>query len=259
MRSSLCERSLLEESPRSALSGRREHPRRDRAARGARPCRRGARDRAGARRADPVPRRTGRARARSRGRSQARALSHPASPRTDVHWGDALPPRRRCPRAAAAEAGREPAVQHRDAGRRREPRAAAARPLVRDGAARGRRPILRAAADAGLRLRVGVRPARDGAHRPAPGLARGVPAEAECRVGPRRLYAHRPGSPASGQARRRGGVRHRRKTLANSLALAAVASREQSVAALGGDRPRGERPRRGARACRVRRAHGGAP
>ena len=218
-------------SARPALPGRREHPRRDRAAGRARTCRRGARDRAWARRADPVPRRTGRARARSRGRSQARAAPHrhPAHRRP---LGRCASPRRRCPRAAAAKAGCEPAVQHCDAGRRREPRAAAVRPLVRDGAARGRRPILRTAADEGLRLRVGARPARDGAHRPAPSLARGVPAEAECRVGPGRLHAHRPRSRASGQARRRSGVRPPPKTLANSLSLAGVASREQSVAAL---------------------------
>ena len=55
-------------------------------------------------------------------------------------------PRPRRARAAADEARREPAVQRRDAARRREPRRhAERRALVRDGAARGRRPPLRGA------------------------------------------------------------------------------------------------------------------
>ena len=52
---------------------------------------------------------------------------------------------------------------------------------------------------------------------------------------------------------------HRRKTLANSLALAGVAAREPVVAALEAHRPPPGRPRGGARARRVRRAHVGAP
>ena len=179
----------------------------------------------------------------------------PAIPRTDHPLGRRAPPRRRRARAAAAKARREPAVQHRHAGRRREPRAAAARTLVRDGAAGGRRPVLRAAADEGVRLGLRARPARDGAHRAASGLARGVPAEAERRVGARRLQTHRPGSRTSASsASSKAAFGHRRKTLANSLSLAAVASREQAVAALASIGRERERPRRGARAGRVRRA-----
>ena len=83
-------------------------------------------------------------------------------------------------------------VQRRDAARRREPRRAAdARALVRDGAARGRRPLLRRAGDEGVRRRLRARPARGRAHGLPPRLAHGVPPAAERRLGARRVPAPR--------------------------------------------------------------------
>ena len=85
--------------------------------------------------------------------------------------------------------------------------------------------------DEGVRRRLGARAARDRAHRPPPGLPRGLPPAPERRVRARRIPAHRP---------RRERVKrvveaafaHRRKTLANSLSLGGVSTREQAVAAL---------------------------
>ena len=62
-----------------------------------------------------------------------------------------------------------------------------------------------------------------------------------------------PGIPEGVKRVVEGAFAHRRKTLANSLALAGVASRERSRGGARGDRPRPGRPRRGARAARVRR------
>ena len=78
---------------RAALPGRREHPRRHRAPGRAGSGRRRARDRAGPRRAHPLPRRPRRACPRGRARPVARAALSPTSPRepnVDLHWGDAL-------------------------------------------------------------------------------------------------------------------------------------------------------------------------
>ena len=66
-----------------------------------------------------------------------------------------------------------------------------ARALVRDGAARGRGPLLRRAVDEGVRRGLRARPARSRAHRLPPRLAHGLPAAAERRLGARRLSAER--------------------------------------------------------------------
>ena len=72
-----------------------------------------------------LPRRPRRARPRRRDRPLARAAP-PGRPRAsrnvELHFGDALRLDLAQPRPAADEARREPAVQHRDADRRREPR-----------------------------------------------------------------------------------------------------------------------------------------
>ena len=72
-RRSACRERQGEEEARAALPRRREHPRRDRPARGARRRRRRARGRARARRPDDVSRRPGRAGLRGRARHVARA------------------------------------------------------------------------------------------------------------------------------------------------------------------------------------------
>ena len=87
-------------------------------------------------------------------------------------------------------------------------RAAQPRALVRDGAARGRRPLLRRALDEGVRRRVGADPARRPPDRLPSGRPHRLPAAAERRLGARRL----PAGPAAGalrpdQGRRRGVVR----------------------------------------------------
>ena len=110
----------------------------------------------------------------------------------DDPLGGRARPRPAVARAAADQARREPALQHRHAARRREPRPLADdRELVRDGAARGGRPILRRARDEGLRRGLGARAARDRTHRLPSGVARGLPAAAERRVGARRVPAPR--------------------------------------------------------------------
>ena len=84
-----------------------------------------------------------------------------------------------------------------------------------------------------------------------PGLARGVPAAAERRLGARRVPPHRAGVPGRREAASStASFAHRRKTLANALALAGVASREQAVAALAAIGRDAGGPGRGARAAR---------
>ena len=84
--------------------------------------------------------------------------------------------------------GREPALQRRHAARRGVPRARPSiRDVVRDGAARGRRPLLRDRADAGVRRRVGADAPRHRADRLPPRAAHGLRAAAERRLGARRL------------------------------------------------------------------------
>ena len=120
--------------------------------------------------------------------------------------------------------------------------------VVRDGAARGRRPLLRVARHEGLRRGVRAGRARDEAHRlPSPSRAR---CSARGRTSPRRSSrssASAPGVPPGVKRVVEGAFAHRRKTLANSLALAGVASRERRRPRARGDRPRPGRPRRGAR------------
>ena len=79
-----------EEGVRPALPRRREHPRRDRAARQLAARRRRARDRPGARRAHALPRRARRARARRRGRPLARAAPAELGDERRARFGDAL-------------------------------------------------------------------------------------------------------------------------------------------------------------------------
>ena len=80
--------------------------------------------------------------------------------------------------------------------------------LVRDGAARGRRPPLRRAADEGVRRGLGARAARDREDRLPPGLADGLPAAAERRLGARRVPPRRaPGRYPAVKRARRGSVR----------------------------------------------------
>ena len=110
-----------EEAARPALPRRREHPRRDRPPRRARRRRRRARGRPRPRHPHALPRRARRARPRRRARPLARAA--PArTPGTTLHWQDALALDPAALEPAADEARREPAVQHRHAARRREPR-----------------------------------------------------------------------------------------------------------------------------------------
>ncbi len=96
--------------------------------------------------------------------------------------------------------------------------------------------------------------------------SRGAPASTLCparssgraRTSPPRSSpssATAPGVPAGVKRIVEGAFAHRRKTLANSLALAGVASREDAAAALDDDRRRRRGPRRSAGCLRVRRAH----
>ena len=129
-------------------------------------------------------------------------------PRTTVHWGDALAPRH--PRRSSRRRASSSRTCRTTSPRRSSPRASSVDQLdalVRDGAARGRRPVLRRAVDEGVRRGVGARPARDRAHRVPSGLARGVPAAAERRLRARRVPAHR-----AGRASRRSSASSRRRS-----------------------------------------------
>ena len=120
---------------------------------------------------------------------------------------------------------------------------------MRDGAARGRRPLLRRARrrrrTAPSRCSCSSRPSarasipsRATVFRPRPNVDSALVAFSRtvCRRTSRRVKQVVEGAFA-----------HRRKTLANSLALAGVAARERAAAALDDDRPRPGRARRGAR------------
>ena len=75
--------------------------------------------------------------------------------------------------------------------------------LVRDGAARGRRPLLRRPVDEGVRSRLGPDPARHDAHGIPSRRALRLSAAAQRRLGARRVPAHdrsRPTSPGSGRS-----------------------------------------------------------
>ena len=147
-------------------------------------------------------------------------------------------------RPARGQARREPPVQRRDAARRREPRRpAGGRAVVRDGAARGRRPLLRRAEDEGVRRRLGARPARR-ASAPA-----STPSRARS-SGRRRTSTPR-SSPSGASTLPRDFARvkrvveaafaHRRKTLPNSLALAGRRDAGGGRASARRDRPRADR------------------
>ncbi len=110
--------------------------------------------------------------------------------------------------------------------------------MVRDGAARGRRPVLRRAGDAELWRRLGAHPA-DRQRGPARTRSRE-------RSSVRRRTWTPPWSRSSGRAGARvrrfqaavqGSFAHRRKTLANSLELAGLATRAESRGGARGDRP----------------------
>ena len=140
-------------------------------------------------------------------------------------------------------------------------RPARRRALVRDGAARGRRPLLRGAVDEGLRRRLGARPARRPSG-PASTRSRARCSGRAPNVDSALVAFRAARAAATGFARVKTVVTaafaHRRKTLANSLELAGFATRDAAAAALARDRPRAGRAGRGARAARVRRAGGSA-
>ncbi len=227
-RSSACERRAAEE-PRPALSRRREHPRRDRPARGARSRGRRARGRARARGAHAVPRRAGRVTSTQPSSTAGSSRTSRASASTTVHWGDALASR---PRALSSRRRRSSSRTCRTTSPRRSSPRVSPRPvraLVRDGAARGRRPVLRRAVDEGVRRGLRARPARDRAHGP-PSRSR-----ARCSGRGRTSSPRSSRSGASGrvqtprgQARRRGGLRAPAQD-ACELALARRASRRATA------------------------------
>src|SRR4051794_8273827 len=248
-----------EEGARPALPGRREHPARDRAARGPRSDRRRARDRPRARRPHALPGPAGPARARGRDRPLARAA--PPARRARA------PPLRRRTRARprrarsrSRQARLEPAVQRGHADRRREPHRPVVGPAVDGhGPARGRGPVLRAPGHEGVRRRVRGARACGRANRLPFRLARGFSPAAERRVGARRF----PPTPAARrlrarEARRRGGVR----TPPEDAPQLGRADRRRRARAGGGgagdDRPAAFDTRGGARATGVRRARRGA-
>ena len=155
------------------------------------------------------------------------------------------------------KARREPPLQHRDAARGRESRPHAGdRRVVRHGAARGRRPFLRRAEHEGLRRRVRAgraRHRRTGFHAVSREVFRPRPNVASALVAFERTA---PGVPSGVKRVVEGAFAHRRKTLANSLALAGVATREQAAAALEaiGRDPR-RAPRRSPRPSSSRSPH----
>ena len=211
--------------------------------------RRRARGRPGSRCPHPLPRRS---RARGpcrRARPLARAGSpRPLGERSNVHlvWADALdldvadsPP-------CTHEARRQSPLQHCDAARRRVTRARRVAPaLVRHGAARGRRQVLRAAAHQGVRRGLGSRPARArerrGFHPVPPTVFRPRPRVDSALVAFERVRG-RARSPTVRPVVE-AAFAHRRKTLANSVALAGLAAaspRRGSAARVDRHRPASE-------------------
>ena len=147
-------------------------------------------------------------------------------------FGDALEGRPRVARAVADEARRESALQHRDADDRRDPRGRTLElwcVMVQREVADRSSPARRQ----GLRRRLGARPADGAPDGLPPGLTHGLPAAAERRLGARCVPAgSRP--PRLRDVRRvvEAAFSHRRKTLANALQLAGVATRAQAADAL---------------------------
>src|SRR5579859_6879861 len=247
-----CHERAAEEGVRPALPARPEHPRRDRTACRARLGGRRPRDRPRSGSAHALPGRPRPARPRDRDRPRARA--GPGGPRGQRRRRL----RGRAPDRAAAggdEARCEPSLQRRDPADRGEPRRPAARrALVRDGAAGGRRPALREAGDEGLRSRLGARAACLRAHRLPSGLAVGVPASAQRRLGARRL----PSQGASGGLRSRERSRQRRVRPPPQDAFQLARAGGSRITRRGGDRPSGRDPCRGAGPRRLRRTGGDA-
>ena len=250
--------SACEEGVRPALPRRPEHPRGDRAARRARAGRRRARDRPRGGRPHALPRRARPPRPRGRDRPRRSSRRSPGS-------RDERRPRlrRRAPARAPAgrdEARREPPVQRRDAADRREPRRPAERPaLVRDGAAGGRRPVLRSAGNEGRtapsRCSSSSPPSEPASTRSRAPVFRPPPNVDSALVAFRRTEL-----PADfGRVKQvvTAAFAHRRKTLPNSLALAGLATREEAAAALAAIGRPPDDPCRGARAGGVRRAREG--
>ena len=122
--------------------------------------------------------------------------------------------------------------------------------MVRDGAARGRRPLLRRR----RRRRRTARSPCSSSSRPSARASIRSRARSSGRVRTSSRRSSRSGASAPGASAAvkrvvEGAFAHRRKTLANSLALAGVASRERAVAALDAIGRDAGRPRRGARAA----------
>ncbi len=122
----------------------------------------------------------------SRPRRRARPLARAAPRRSCIRAERRRPLGRRARTrpgrvpAGADEARCEPPLQRGDADRRREPgRPAEPRAVVRDGATRGGRPLLRRAVDEGVRCCLGARPARGATHGLPPCGAHRLPAAAE--------------------------------------------------------------------------------
>ncbi len=146
----------------------------------------------------------------------------------DLIFGDALTVDLGDLDPAADQARRQPPVPGRDPDRRRESRRPAdRRALVCDGAARSRRPLLRATVDEGVRRGVGPRPAGGGANRLPPRLAGRVPAAAQCRLGARRLPA---AAAPGGLSAREGGRRRRVRPPAQDARQLARAGRPGEAA-----------------------------
>ena len=222
-------RHPAEPRARPELPRRLEHPRRDRAARGAGGRRRRARGRWRPRGAERVPRRTHGARARRRARPRPGAgAARRARPARQHHaaFRRRRQARPRCARPRAEQGRRQPALRGR---RDRDPahdRARDRRHVGGDGAEGGRRAVRGRAVDVGLRRAVGAGPARVRRARGAQDPAHRLPPGAERRLRAGRPAPPRPGTAGSLRTLVQHGFAHRRKALARSLALAPGADRE---------------------------------
>ncbi len=131
---------------------------------------------------------------------------------------------------------------------------------MRDGAARGRRPALRASVDEAVRRRFRPRPAGRGAHRLPSGIAR--TSSDRRRTSTRRSSRSAASSVPDAYARVKsvvdGGVRAPAEDAPELARARRSGRRDRAVAALERDRPAGQRAGRGARAGRVRGADEGA-
>ena len=222
-----------QEGARSALPRRREHPRRHRAPERSRARRtsssRSARASACSRATSPTACGSS-TRSRSIARSSRRCAKRSAA-RSNVVLivGRRTRRRRRRARPRPDEARRQPPVQRRDAARRRDARARdVARALVRDGAARGRRSLLRAprtkaygAVSVLVQLsarKTGFHPVPPTVFRPRPRVDSALVAFERAPIAP--IADVRPVVEAA--------FAHRRKTLANSLAHLRARARDRA-------------------------------